>query len=51
MAIDPGTQTARFLPQCLRYSSVAVYRVSVGLYLLSYVESFMEAIRLPVRDS
>ena len=32
MAIDVGTRAARFLPQDRRYSSLASYTVSVGLY-------------------
>ena len=45
MAIDPGTQAARFLPQRWWYRSVTRYRVKVGLSVHEYVLSFCKATR------
>ena len=44
---DPGTRAARFLAEGRRYSSIARYKVRLGLYLHKYVKSLDKVIRLP----
>ena len=39
MAIDPGTETARFLLQRSRYKSIARYRVIVGPSVHEYIDT------------
>ena len=43
MAIDPGTETARFLLQGSRYKSTARYRVRVGPSVHEYIDSYRQA--------
>ena len=42
IAIDTGTRVAHFLPQNRRYSSLASYTVSLGLYQNKRVESLYD---------
>ena len=51
MAIDPGTETARFLLQGSRYKSIAHYRVRVEQSVHEYIDSFRQATCLLGSDS
>ena len=51
MAIDLGILPARFLPQDMRYSSIASYTVTLGLYQHKRLVSFNKTLSLPVGDS
>ena len=51
MAIDPGTRSARFLPQGKRYNSIVRYTARQGLCLHTCAKSFDKALRLPWRGS
>ena len=51
MAIDPGTETARFLLQGSRYKSIARYRVIVGPSVHEYIDSYRQATCLLWSDS
>ena len=51
MAIDPGTETARFLLQGSRYKSIDRYRVRVGPSIHEYIDSYRQATCLLWSDS